>query len=173
MVVIGLTQGMQPIAGYNHGAQKTDRVIKVFRYTVIAATCVTTTGFLMAECIPRLIARAFTSNPELIAFSTTGLRLVSAAFPVVGFQIVTSSLFQSIGQARIAIFLSLSRQVVMLIPSLFIMPGFFGLNGVWAAIPASDLLATVLTYIVLKIQVRKFRARALAAGGEIGETAVS
>ncbi|MHC1729526.1 MAG: MATE family efflux transporter [Syntrophobacteraceae bacterium] len=158
MVVIGLTQGMQPIAGYNYGARQIERVIRVFRYTVVAASCVTTAGFLIGECIPQLTARAFTDNPELIALSTTGMRITMAMFPVVGFQIVTCSLFQSIGQARIAIILSLSRQVLILIPALIILPWFFGLNGVWAAIPVADLLASVLTFFVLKAQIGKFRS---------------
>ncbi len=158
MVVIGLTQGMQPIVGYNFGAHKRDRVVKTFRYTVVAASCVTSAGFLTAECIPGLIARAFTTNRELIDLSTTGMRIALAMFPIVGFQMVTSNLFQSIGKARVSIYLSLSRQVLLLIPALFVLSHLFGLNGVWAAMPASDLAASVLTFAVLRNQVGKFRS---------------
>jgi putative MATE family efflux protein len=155
MVVLGLTQGMQPIAGYNYGANRWDRVDEVFRYAVVAATCLTTAGFLMGEFIPGPISRAFTTSQDLIDLSTKGMRIVLAMFPLVGFQIVTTNLFQSIGKARIAILLSLSRQVLFLIPALFILSCTFGLKGVWAAMPASDLAATVLTFIVLKIQLEK------------------
>lgn len=155
MIVIGFTQGMQPIAGYNFGANQWHRIREVFRYTVKAATCVTVAGFLMGECIPGPIARAFTTSPDLIDLSTTGMRIVLAMFPLVGFQMVTANLFQSIGKARISILLSLSRQVLFLIPALFILSHIFGLNGVWWSMPAADLAATVLTFIVLRDQMKK------------------
>lgn len=159
MIVLGFTQGMQPIAGYNYGANQWHRVGEVFRYTVIAASCVTCSGFLLVECIPGLISRAFTTNRELVDLSTTGMRIVIAMFPLVGFQIVTANLFQAIGKVHISIVLSLSRQVLLLIPALFVLSHFFGLNGVWAAMPASDLGASVLTFIVLKNQMKQDPAR--------------
>lgn len=152
MVVIGLTQGMQPIAGYNFGACKLDRVRSVFRYTLLSGTCVTTFGFLMGEIFPHQIARAFTGNSELIGLSVTGMRIVLVMYPVVGFQMVTSNLFQSIGMARVSVLLVLSRQVIFLIPALLLLPHFFGLDGVWAALPAADFLSFVLTVMVLKSQ---------------------
>lgn len=166
MVVIGLNQGMQPIVGYNYGARQGERVFRTFRYTVIAATGVTAAGFLMAECIPGLIARSFTTHQELIDLSTTGMRIVFVMFPLVGFQMVSSNLFQSIGKAKVAIFLSLSRQVLFLIPLLFVLSHAFGLEGVWMALPASDILASLLTLVVLKMQVGKIRAECRQTTGE-------
>ncbi|PKN33959.1 MAG: MATE family efflux transporter [Deltaproteobacteria bacterium HGW-Deltaproteobacteria-19] len=170
MVVIGLNQGMQPIVGYNYGARQGERVFRTFRYTVIAATGVTAAGFLMAECIPGLIARAFTTHQELIDLSTTGMRIVFVMFPLVGFQMVSSNLFQSIGKAKVAIFLSLSRQVLFLIPLLFVLSHAFGLEGVWVALPASDILASLLTLVVLKMQVGKIRAECRQTTGEKPES---
>ncbi len=155
MVVIGFNQGMQPIIGYNYGARKIPRVTRTFRLTVQAATFVTTFMFLLAEIFPRLIASAFTNNSELINLSVMGMRLNLILFPIVGFQIVTSSFFQSIGKAKFSIFLSLTRQVIFLIPALFIMPHFFQLKGVWLAGPVADFASTLLTLIVLQWQLKK------------------
>ena len=168
MVVLGLTQGMQPIVGFNYGARQRRRMLKAFRFTVIAASGITTAGFLMGEFIPHLIARAFTSNNELTDLTITGMRIVIAAFPTVGFQIVTANFFQSIGNSRVAAVLSLTRQVFFLIPALFILSSIFGLNGVWASIPASDLAASIFTFIVLKIQLNKIRSdhREPSEGGD-------
>jgi len=158
MIVIGLNQGMQPIAGYNFGARKYLRVTGTFNYTVLAATTVATFGFLLAELLPRQIASAFTTDRELINLSTGGMRLYLLMMPVAGFQMVTSSFFQSIGKAGISIFLSLSRQVLFLIPALIILPVFLGLRGVWLSVPSADLISSVLTFFVLRWQLKKIRA---------------
>lgn len=155
MIILGLTQGMQPIAGYNFGALKFDRVKRVFRYTIVAATCISTAGFLIGEIIPRQIAFAFTDSIELVSLSVPAMRIVVAMYPFIGFMVVTANLFQSIGRARVSIFLTLSRQVLFLIPALLILPAMFGLHGVWASIPAADLLAIILTFFVLKSQGKK------------------
>jgi len=155
MVVIGFNQGMQPIVGYNYGARKIPRVIRTFKLTIFAGTCVTCFVFLFAEIFPRLIASAFTSNAELINLAVTGMRLNLMMFPVVGFQIVTSNFFQSIGNAKISIFLSLTRQVLFLIPALLILPHFLGLKGVWLGGPVADTTSSVLTLLVLRWQIRK------------------
>jgi len=152
MIVIGLTQGMQPIAGYNYGACRFDRVKKVFRYTVMAGTCITTAGFLMGEILPRQIAGAFTVSIELIDLTVPGMRIAMLMFPLAGFQMVTSNFFQSIGRAKISILLTMSRQVIFLIPALLVLPVFFGLRGVWAAIPSADLFSSLMTVMVLKNQ---------------------
>lgn len=157
MVVIGFTQGMQPIVGYNYGARKIPRVIRAFRLTVTAGVAVTTFGFLLAEIFPRAIASAFTTNSELIGLTTTGLRLNMVMFPVIGFQVVTSNFFQSIGKAKISIFLSLTRQMLFLIPALFILPGLFGLNGVWLSGPLADFTATLTTLFVLLWMIRRLK----------------
>jgi len=149
---------MQPIAGYNYGALQFDRVRTVFRYTVIAATCVSSTGFFLGELIPRQIALAFTGNGELVDISVNGMRIVMIMFPIAGFQIVTSNFFQSIGRAKISIILTLSRQVIFLIPSLLILPNIFGLAGVWTSIPAADFFSTIMTFYILKTQGKKVLA---------------
>lgn len=155
MIVIGFNQGMQPIAGYNFGARNRDRVIKVFKGTIIAGTCVTTLGFLVCEIFPRQIASAFTVNQQLIDMAVVGMRINMIMFPIVGFQMVTSTFFQSIGKAKISIFLSLSRQLLFLIPALLIIPHFWGLEGVWSAGPVADLTSSLLTVIVLRMQIKK------------------
>lgn len=155
MIVMGFNQGMQPIVGYNYGARKMPRVIKAFKLTILAATCVTCFGFLLAEIFPRLIATAFNNDSVLIDMSVTGMRLFLMMLPVVGFQIVTSSFFQSIGKAKISIFLSLTRQVLFLIPAILILPHFLGLNGVWLGGPVADFSSSLLTLLVLQWQIRK------------------
>lgn len=157
MVVLGFTQGMQPVVGYNFGARRTPRVIRAYKLTVIAGTAVTTFGFLLAQIFPRLISSAFTTSDELIGMASLGMRLNLLMFPVVGFQVVTSNFFQSIGKAKISIFLSLTRQVLFLIPALLIMPHFFGLNGVWLSAPVADFSSTLLTLLVLRWQVEKLK----------------
>jgi putative MATE family efflux protein len=161
MVVVGLNQGMQPIVGYNFGAGNNDRVLKVFKLTVFAATAVTSVMFLFAELIPGLIARAFTRSPELIGLTKSGMRLFLLVFPLVGFQMVTSSFFQSIGKARISILLSLTRQVLFLIPALLILPRLIGLPGVWLAGSVSDFIASLVTFIVLRWQIGRLRNNAV------------
>jgi putative MATE family efflux protein len=155
MIVMGLTQGMQPIAGYNFGAKQLERVRIVFKYTIIAATCVSTSGFILGEFFPRIIAMAFTSNNELIDLSISGMRIAMIMFPLVGFQMVTSNFFQSIGRAKISMLLALSRQVIFLIPALLILPYFYGVSGVWASMPLADASAFIMTAVVLKSQAKK------------------
>jgi Na+-driven multidrug efflux pump len=132
-------------------------MMHVYRLTVIAGSITTTTGFIIAQLIPHAIARAFTSDTQLIDMAAYALRINVAIFPIVGFQIVTSSFFQSVGMAKTAIFLSLLRQVLILIPALFILPRIFGLYGIWAAAPTSDLIASIITFTVLQIQLKRFK----------------
>ena len=157
MIVMGLNQGMQPIAGYNFGAQQYARVSRVLKLTIIFATVVTTSGFLMGMIIPDLMVSIFTSDEELIAISARGLRVVVMFFPIIGFQMVTSNFFQSIGMASKAIFLSLTRQMLFLLPALIILPHFFGAVGVWYSMPVSDLLASLVAMVMLVSQFRKFK----------------
>jgi len=171
MVVLGLVQGMQPIVGFNYGAKLYPRVIRAFKLTIFAGTAVTSFGFLLGELLPRLIVRAFTSNQELEGLAITGMRLVLVVFPIVGAQIVTSNFFQAIGRAKISILMSLSRQVVFLIPGLLILPHIFGLAGVWAAMPTADLLASLVTYLVLKREIRKIHGLDEAFRSQATETA--
>ena len=157
MIVMGLNQGMQPIAGYNYGAQLYPRVTKVLKVTIFGATIVTTTGFLIAMFIPNLAVALFTSDQELIDLSVKGLRITTIFFPIVGFQMVTSNFFQSIGMASKAIFLSLTRQMLFLLPCLLILPHFWGAWGVWVSMPVSDLVASIVAAVMLFLQFKKFK----------------
>jgi len=157
MIVIGLNQGMQPIAGYNFGAKLYSRVNGVLKMTIIMATVIMTFGFLISELFPEAIASAFTNDRTLIDLAKTGLRIVLVFYPIVGFQMVTSNFFQSIGMAGKAIFMSLSRQVLFLLPCLLTFPSFFGVTGVWLSMPAADLLSSIVAAYMLIKQYRKFK----------------
>ncbi len=159
MVVMGLNQGMQPIAGYNFGARQYQRVTQVLKITILCATGVTTTGFLVGLLIPDVAVSAFTTDPELIGLAAEGMRISVLVFPIVGFQMVTSNFFQSIGMAGKAIFLSLTRQVIFLIPCLLILPRFID-NGIWWSLPASDLMASLVSACLLIWQFRQFKKMA-------------
>lgn len=164
MIVMGLNQGMQPIAGYNFGAQLYHRVNQVMKYTVIAATIVTTSGFLVGELMPELAVSAFTTDTQLIQLGAKGLRVVVMFFPIIGFQMVTSNFFQSIGMAKKAIILSLSRQVLILIPCLLILPLFWGVDGVWYSMPISDITASIIAGTMLYAQFKQFKQHAIQSG---------
>ena len=157
MVVMGLNQGMQPIAGYNFGGGDMTRVKRVLRLTIYAATVITTFGFLVGELLPTFVVSAFTTDEELIDLASEGLRITVLAFPIVGFQMVVSNFFQCIGMAGKAIFFSLSRQVLFLIPGLLIFPLFFGAQGVWMSMPISDTIASIVAGVMLWDFVRKTR----------------
>ena len=155
MIVFGLNQGMQPIAGYNFGAKNFDRVLSVAKMTIYYGIAVTTFGFAICEFFPAFIAGLFTSDANLIKEAVFGIRIVFVLFPVVGFQSVSSNFFLSIGRSQQAIFLSLTRQVIFLIPLLIILPKFFETFGVWVSLPLSDLLSTVVTAILLFHEFKK------------------
>ena len=157
MIVMGLNQGMQPIAGYNYGAQAFDRMLQVLRYAIYGATAITTTGFLIGELLPELCVRAFTTDAQLTGMAVRGMRIAAAFYPIIGFQMVTTNFFQSIGHAGKSIFLSLSRQLLILVPLLLILPKIWGLDGVWYAMPASDLCASLIAGAMLYTQSKKFR----------------
>jgi len=155
MVVMGLNQGMQPIAGYNYGAQQTDRVTKVLTHTILLATGVMSIGFLVGELFPHAVASIFTRDKDLIDIAAIGIRTVFITGPIVGFQMVTSNFFQSIGKPGKAIYLSLTRQVLFLLPALLILPSFFGVKGVWMSMPTADLLASLNAGYLLYLEYKK------------------
>ncbi len=159
MIVMGLNQGMQPIAGFNYGAKQMNRVMEVFALTVKCATVITTVGFLMGEFLPKQIASIFTTDQDLIEHAVFGLRLAVAVFPFVGFQMVASNFFQSIGMAHKSIFLSLTRQLIFLIPMLVVLPRFFGVTGVWISMPLSDAAATIVSAVMIISYIRKEKSR--------------
>ena len=157
MINMGVNQGMQPIAGYNYGAMRYDRLMKVVKYSIIAATAIMTTGFIIAMTIPGPCARLFTTDPTLIDLSAKGIRYIMVAFPVVGYQMVISNFFQSIGKAKISIVLSLSRQLLILLPLLLVLPTMFGINGVWVSMPVSDTLSAFMAAWIMIVHMRKFK----------------
>ncbi len=156
MVVLGLTQGMQPIVGYNYGARRHERVRRALMLTIFWATLVTTLGFAICEFMPMTVARAFTPDEELIAKSAWAMQTMSVFMPIIGFQLVTTNFFQSIGKVKKSIFLSLSRQVLLLIPLLVFLPKFIGEKGVWYSMPISDFIAALLTLVMLTIQFKEW-----------------
>ena len=157
MIVMGLNQGMQPIVGYNYGARQFPRVIRSFQLTAICATVVTGMVFLLSEVCPELMARIFTHDVDLIELSAHALRIANCAFLIVGFQMVTGNFFTSIGMAKKAIFLSLTRQVLFLVPLIMLLPNLWGITGVWAAIPISDTLSAIAASLMLNWQLQRFR----------------
>ena len=149
MFVIGVNQGMQPIAGYNYGSQQLDRLIKVLRLAILSATIIMTTGWMIAMFLPYYCARLFTTDPTLIEISIKAIRIDMLFFPFVGSQMVITNFFQCIRKVKVSIFLSLSRQLLFLLPLLYILPQFFGLDGVWYALPASDITAAIVANIIM------------------------
>ena len=161
MFVIGLDQGMQPIAGYNYGSQQTDRLMRVLKLTIFAATGIMVTGWLIAHLAPYSCARMFTKDPELIRQAIKAIQINMMMYPVVGFQMVVTNFFQCIGKVKISIFLSLSRQLLFLIPLLVILPHFFNLNGVWASLPSSDFLASLVAAIIMMAYMRRLKRQSV------------
>ena len=158
MIILGFNQGMQPIAGYNYGARLYPRVLQVTRLTMLCGVGVATLGFLLCEFMPEWIVRMFTTDADLIAKSVYGLRIVFAVFPLVGFQMVSTNFFLSIGMSKKAIFLSLTRQMLFLLPGLLILPPLLGTLGVWISMPISDTVAFLATAVLLQRQFKHFKA---------------
>ena len=162
-IVLGLCQGLQPIIGYNYGAGNMNRLRRAFYLAVVAASVVTCVGGLYGFFWPSTIARVFTTDADLISATDRALGICLAVFPVVGFQIVSTCFFQSIGNATESIIVGLLRQVIFLIPLLIYLPRLFNVEGVWMAFPISDAVATVVTLVLLARQFRDFKAKASPA----------
>ena len=157
MINMGLNQGMQPIAGYNYGARKYSRVKEVYKKTVKYATLVALAGFVVSVAFPHAAVSVFTSDADLIDLSARGLVLINLMLPLVGFQMVTSNLFQCLGMINKSIILSMSRQLLFLLPLLYAMPLFLDAKGIWLSFPISDFLASLITFIMLLGLLRKLR----------------
>lgn len=157
MVITGLTQGMQPIVGYNFGARKMNRVKEALIYTIKVGIAFGTIGLIIGVFIPDLIVRPFNPKENLAIAASEALKITTIMLPLVGFQIVVTSFFQSLGMVKKSIFLSLSRQLLFFIPSLLILPHFWNIEGVWYAFPLSDFLATVTTGILFLLQLKAFK----------------
>lgn len=157
LIVIGLNQGMQPIAGYNFGARKSERLFGVLRLAMISATCITTTGWLLSIFIPEYLARIFTADPTLVNMGAEGIGILMRAYPIIGVQMVTTFFFQCIGKVKVSIFLSLSRQLIFLVPFLLVLPLHFHIDGVWAAMPASDTIACLMAIAMILYHAPRLR----------------
>jgi len=159
MPIFGINQGTQPIVGYNYGAREYGRVKQALKLAITAGVTVATTGFILTQFLTEPLVRIFNSDPELIAVATKGMRIFLSMLPLVGFQIISANYFQAVGKAPKAIFLSLLRQVLVLIPLLIILPKIFGLTGVWYAGPTADFVASLLTAIFLFKELRHLDER--------------
>jgi putative MATE family efflux protein len=163
MVTFGVCQGMQPIAGYNFGAHNYARMLEVLRLSIYSGVGVCTLGFLVAMLIPGPTASLFTTDETLINISITAIRTMLLMFIPVGAQIVITNFFQSIGKAKISIVLSLSRQLLFLVPLLYILPKYEGITGVWISMPISDAIASVMAIAMLTYYYRRFRKKTVEA----------
>lgn len=157
MFVIGLNQGMQPIAGYNYGAQQYSRMMRVVKLSIITAICIMLTGWTLAMFAPYYCARMFTKDPELIKGSIKAIQIIMMMYPFIGCQMVITNFFQCIGKVKISIFLSLSRQLLFLLPLLVLLPNFYGINGVWASMPTSDLISVIVAISIMTVYLRRFK----------------
>ncbi|PIK18157.1 MATE family efflux transporter [Prevotella intermedia] len=157
MFVIGLNQGMQPIAGYNYGAQQYGRMMRVVKLSIITAICIMLTGWTLAMFAPYYCARMFTKDPELVKGSIKAIQIIMMMYPFIGCQMVITNFFQCIGKVKISIFLSLSRQLLFLLPLLVLLPNFYGINGVWASMPTSDLISVIVAISIMTVYLRRFK----------------
>lgn len=155
MPIFGINQGSQPIIGYNYGSKNIERVKKALKYAIISATCISTLGFIAVEAFPVQIVRLFnTDDASLTLLGSHGIKIFLCMLPIVGFQIVSSNYFQSVGKANKAMLLSLSRQVIILIPLLLILPPMLKIDGVWIAGPTADFIASLITAGVLYHEIK-------------------
>lgn len=159
MFIIGLNQGSQPIVGYNYGAQNYHRMFETLRLSAIIATILSSVGFFIGMFFPEEAVSLFTTDKELMSIAASAQRITVIMFPIIGFQVVVSNFFQSIGKAKLSILLSLTRQFIFLVPAIIILPPLFGLNGAWAAMPVSDGLASIVSIITFLIFYKKFKLR--------------
>ena len=157
MFVMGMNQGMQPIVGYNYGAEKYDRMLRCLWLTIACATFFLLIGWSLSMLFPRQIARIFTTDPTLLDLSARGIKLDMLVFFVVGSQAAITHFFQSIGKVKVSIFLSLSRQLFLLLPMAYVFPLFWDLDGVWYSMPASDFGSFAMTIPMLMWYMKKFK----------------
>jgi len=158
MFVMGMIQGMQPIVGYNFGAEHFDRMFRCLWLTITVATCILLAGWALSMLFPREIARIFTTDETLMNLAARGIKLDMLVFFVVGSQAVITNFFQCIGKVKISIFLSLSRQLILLLPMAYVFPLFWQLDGVWYAMPASDFGSFAMTIPMLWWYMRRLKA---------------
>lgn len=174
MPIFGINQGAQPVIGYNYGAMQFDRVKRTLQTAILMASCITLAGFFLVMFFPSRVVWLFNREDDaLLELGTHAIRISLAMLPVIGFQIVSASYFQAIGKPKQAMFLSLSRQVLLLIPAVLILPQFFGLNGVWAALPTADIGSSILTGCWLAFELRHLRRRHATQESGLPQSTVS
>ncbi len=159
MIVFGVTQGMQPILGFNFGAGRWDRVKQTLSKGIWIGALITAIGCAMTELFPDVISSMFTTDDNMINIARHGFRIYFICYPVVGAQIVIQNYFQSIGKPKLSIFLSLTRQLIFLLPLLWILPDYFGVEGVWASMAGSDMLAFILAIATLVVTTKHYNKR--------------
>lgn len=157
MPSFGLVQGMQPIVGFNYGAKNYNRAIKTFKLSLLSSSVFFIVGALLIQFVPQVLVGMFNRDPQLMDITVNGLRKYSFALPIIGISIVGTNYIQSSGKAKVAMVLSLLRQVIILIPMILILPKFLGLNGVWFAQPTADIIASAITAIVLIKEIRSYK----------------
>jgi len=168
MPSIGIAQGLQPILGFSYGARRYDRGIEVIRKSAIIATAFSVAAFLILFFFPGPIVRIFSTDAALVYQGTHAMKLVFIAFWLIGFQVVGSTIFQAIGKAIPTFILSTSRQILFLIPLIFILPHFFQLDGIWLSFPIADTLSFAITLVMVIPQMREFKIQqALIEGGDV------
>ncbi|APC40370.1 MATE family efflux transporter [Clostridium estertheticum] len=159
MPIVGISQGIQPIIGYNYGAKLYDRVFKILKLAIIFGTCIAVIGFIVVQLFANQLITIFVgNNPELIKLGAHGLRIDLMVLPILGFQILGASYFQAINEAKTSMVLSVLRQVIVLIPIILILPLFLKLDGLWFSQPCADLIATSLTAFFLVRSIKKLRS---------------
>ncbi len=159
MFVMGMIQGMQPIVGYNYGAEKFDRMFRCLWLTIACSTAILLVGWGLSMAFPRQIARIFTTDETLLELSARGIVIDMMVFFVVGSQAVITNFFQCLGKVKISIFLSLSRQLILLLPMAYVFPMFWGLDGVWYSMPVSDFGSFAMTIPILMWYMKKLRSK--------------
>ncbi|AIY82494.1 MATE family efflux transporter [Clostridium baratii] len=167
MPIFGINQGSQPIIGYNYGAKQYDRVKEAVKYGVIAATIIVVIGWIVTQSAPQILIAIFNNDPELVGIATNGIKIYLFMMPFVGFQVVSSNYFQSIGKAKISMFLSLLRQVILLIPCILILPKIFELNGIWLSGAVCDGLSSFITGIIFLYSVKKLKTEKVEVKEEL------
>lgn len=157
MPIFGLNQGAQPIIGYNYGSKQYGRVKEAVKYSAIVATIIVTIGWITIQFFPTILIKIFNSDPNLVDIAIPGMRIYLLMLPVVGMQVISSNYFQAIGKAKISMFLSLLRQVILLIPCILILPNFLGLTGIWVSGALSDGLASLVTGVLFYLSIKKLK----------------
>ena len=154
MPIFGINQGLQPILGYNYGAKLYARVREALRKAILGVSIICIFDFIVIQFLSKYFIFIFTREKALLDIASFGLRINTIMFPIIGFQIISSVYFQAVGKPKLSLFISLSRQIIILIPCIIVMSRLFGLTGIWFAAPTSDFISTVITFILIKREMK-------------------